>query len=386
MEVFIVSVLILVILSFIWFLITGILLLITGKDYSIGDLFEYFRRKAAYRIDQDEFEKILNLRFRYYHELSQDLRPRFLQRVIDFVGHKTFVPTHDILLTTEHKVLIAAAAVQLTFGLDKYLLEYFRSVIIYPREYYSAAGNAYHKGEVNARGAIVLSMEDFFFGYNSEEDGINLGIHEMAHALQLDYFLQQDYEDFFGAYYVKWQQEAEKERRSVGDQGDELLRNYAFANPVEFFSVCAENFFERPKLFREKKPELYQRLSILLNQDPAEKYSMIKSPRSRHSEEPLFAKDPGKLLYRSAFPFKSEIIYYGSKLILLLTFCAFSRSLLIILGGFGLVAIIVFLRLLSYKRLELYEHELRFHPLLFPTVNTMSFLYTRLIFVEFSLN
>jgi Mlc titration factor MtfA (ptsG expression regulator) len=47
------------------------------------------------------------------------------------------------------------------------------------------------------------------------------------------------------------------------------LRRYAFYNREEFFPVCTEYFFERPKEFKKERPELYEALSKLLRQDPA---------------------------------------------------------------------------------------------------------------------
>ena len=83
--------------------------------------------------------------------------------------------------------MIASSAIQLTFGLPKINLKHFERILIYPDEYYSTINKQYHKGEVNPRlKAIVVSWKAFVAGYADPHDGINLGLHEMAHALKLE--------------------------------------------------------------------------------------------------------------------------------------------------------------------------------------------------------
>ena len=43
------------------------------------------------------------------------------------------------------------------------------------------------------------------------------------------------------------------------------INPYGATNEAEFFAVVSEYFFERPKLLKEKHPELYQLLSEIFN-------------------------------------------------------------------------------------------------------------------------
>lgn len=91
----------------------------------------------------------------------------------------------------------------------------------------------------------------------------------MAHALELEYNLKDEYDTFFGAYYERWLKSAATELVRMNYGQSDFLRKYAARNVKEFFSVCAENFFERPVLMKEKMPEIYKHMTLLLNQDPA---------------------------------------------------------------------------------------------------------------------
>ena len=103
-----------------------------------------------------------------------------------FISTKDFIPRKRSRVTWEMKVLIEASAIRITFGFPRVDLSYFKFILIYPEQFYSSINKQYHKGEVNpAAKTIVLGWKDFVEGY-LENDGRNLGLHEMAHALRLE--------------------------------------------------------------------------------------------------------------------------------------------------------------------------------------------------------
>lgn len=44
------------------------------------------------------------------------------------------------------------------------------------------------------------------------------------------------------------------------------IRKYGGTSQAEFFAVASEYFFERPKLFKQKHPELFKMLSLCFQQ------------------------------------------------------------------------------------------------------------------------
>jgi MtfA peptidase len=217
-----------------------------------------------------EYRNILQKYFRYYQQLSERNKAKFELKVANFIYGKHFVPRHIPEVTLEAKVLIAASAVQLTFGLPHVYLRHFKRILVYPDNYYSSITHRYHKGEVNPRfGVIVLSWKAFIDGYIISNDSLNLGLHEMAHALRLEdmiraqenLILNEKRLEEFDAWATRICEGA------VGN-GPMFFRPYACVNKHEFFSVAVENFFERPKDFSEQLPQLYRVMAALLNQDP----------------------------------------------------------------------------------------------------------------------
>jgi Mlc titration factor MtfA (ptsG expression regulator) len=216
------------------------------------------------------YRQILQKYFPYYQKLNEPDKSKFERKVCNFMYGKRFIPRDIDEVTIEARVLIAATAVQITFGLPDVYLNHFRRILVYPNEYYSVLFRRYHKGEVNPRfGIIVLSWQAFVDGMIYPNDAKNLGLHEMAHALRLENMLRSPDFPFFDERVLD---EFDEHARSVCSQidnwSDTFFRPYACANEHEFFSVSIEHFFERPEDLKAEMPKLYEILVKLLRQDP----------------------------------------------------------------------------------------------------------------------
>ncbi|GAB3535091.1 zinc-dependent peptidase [Pontibacter brevis] len=206
----------------------------------------------------------------YYAALPQHLKRRFEKRVANFLLLKTFIARgNNFEVTLAMQVHVAAAAVQLTFGLEPVYLSHFSKILLYPDRYYSTISKRYHSGEVNIRGFIVLSWKDFESGYRNNTDGFNLGLHEMAHALHLENIIQNNEHNFLDQEHLRhWNILAAQEMQQRQNNPEGFLRPQACYDEHEFFAVSAESFFERPHDFSKHHPDLYQAMTALLQQDP----------------------------------------------------------------------------------------------------------------------
>jgi MtfA peptidase len=218
----------------------------------------------------ERYKVILLKYFVYYQNLSPDKKERFEKKLVKFLHSKRFIPRGIDEVTLEAQVLIAASAVQLTFGLTDFYFSHFNKIIVYPNDYYSSITKRYHKGEVNPLfGIIVLSWQSFVDGYIYPQDSFNVGLHEMAHALRLEAIIRDlDYDYFDQELIEQMDRYAYDFCRHPEKDPNHFIRPYACTNVHEFFSVAVENFFERPAAFKQNIPDLYTILSKLLNQDP----------------------------------------------------------------------------------------------------------------------
>ena len=170
------------------------------------------------------------------------------------------------------KLLISSTAVMLTFGMRRYLYSEFDNIIIYPKNYFSKITNRRHKGETNPRyRTIVFSWDDFMEGIKVEDDNLNLGLHELTHALHFTALKRKNFSsiNFINKFnnLLEILKDLELQRKVVKSG---YIRSYGFKNQYEFLSVLVEHFFETPEEFSEKLPEIYKIVSQMLNLDTAE--------------------------------------------------------------------------------------------------------------------
>ncbi len=227
----------------------------------------------------NQIKQVLESRFNYYQLLPDRFKDDFIFRTFKFMKRRQWVSSSSPVIELHKKVLISASATQLTFGLKDFSFGRFKTILVHDNAYYNRHTGHYHRGEVNQAGLIVLSWKYFEEGYNNGNDKINLGLHEMAHALNLAVFLSQGRRYRLQKLLEKFQQSSLDEITRMRDTDEHFLRSYGSTNPHEFFSVAVEHFFEAPHEFKSQLPDLYIELCTLLNQDPANKvYRGFQSP------------------------------------------------------------------------------------------------------------
>ena len=231
-----------------------------------------------------DYDDLLGRYNPYYRSLTKAGKDRFLNRLLHFIKVKKF-DYIDIEPEESMPLLVGAAAIQLTFGLEHYLLDYFRTIRILRDKYRYGPYKMPFEGHVSEDG-IYLSWAHFLREFTDYSDGQNVGLHEMAHALTYVNFSVQDGRDkAFHDYFSEFSTVARPifERMQAGETN--LLDPYAATNYQEFWAVCIETFFERSNSFRRQLPELYFSLCALLNQDPLTPAKVLE-PGNRTVQEP----------------------------------------------------------------------------------------------------
>lgn len=214
-------------------------------------------------------QKAILVEFDFYKTLTQTERIEFERRVSYLTENKEFMGRQDLVITDRMRVLVAATIAQIGFGFEFITFEDFDKIIIFPKAYYSKHTGHYHKGEVTSSGVIVLSWADFLEGFNISDDGYNVGLHEIAHALRLEDAIPGDEYHFLKeADLDAWNRIAEREYDNIRAGKPSFIRSYAGTNRQEFFAVCIEQFFEQPQGFYDALPELYKAMARLMKQDP----------------------------------------------------------------------------------------------------------------------
>jgi len=245
-------------IGIIWALIANAGIFIIFKNH-IKRLF--IRKK--FKVEEIQF---FNGKIEYYKNLNISRKKKFEKRVLKFIASKEISGLQDLQVTQEMKFYVAAAAITLSFGHDDYLFDGFDHIYISPDKYLSSQSNLVYQGETRPmHGTIILSWKHIKEGFEDYNDGLNIAMHEFAHALR--YNLR----DGSGKYQwidTTWDIISEHMMNRIRSRENNFLRFYAGADEDELFAASVEAFFEQPEQFVKEMPAYYQLMSQIFNQNP----------------------------------------------------------------------------------------------------------------------
>lgn len=210
---------------------------------------------------------ILQTQVKYYQKLSEKKKKYFEHRVAVFLENHPIVGRQGLYITSQMRVMIAACSVALTFGYKRYVYRSFKHILVYPDIYYSTITEEYHKGEYNPRNKVVVfSWKHFLEGFENNDDNINLGLHEFAHALHFEMKLHHPHSESFKRHFYGLLQELRRPEKRKKLMESDYFRDYGFENKYEFLAVLVEAYFETPTRFAQEFPRFYGRIQRMLNQ------------------------------------------------------------------------------------------------------------------------
>ncbi len=213
-------------------------------------------------------QSILKNQFSFYNRLQKKEQRYFEHRVASFIIDKSFIGRENLKIDDEILVLVSATAVMLTFGFRDFYIGLIDKIFIYPDTFFSKVNQAHHKGEFNPKlKALVLSWKDFKLGYAIDDDDLNLGIHEFAHAVHLNSIKERDvssiiFRDSFKELTTMLSNNESLRKALIASK---YFRVYAYTNQFEFLAVLVEYFVETPQEFKSQFPEVYSKVKQMLN-------------------------------------------------------------------------------------------------------------------------
>ena len=228
--------------------------------------------------------------------LPAALQQRLHQHIQVFVGEKAFIGCQGQDIDDEVRVTIAAQACLLLLNRPGGYFPTLRQVLVYPRAFLVdvehtdeigvvQSGRDWRAGESWQEGQVILSWEDVLDGAAEPHDGWNVVIHEFAHQLDAETGLNDGTPALpSSARQARWSTvmqgafERLCEALARGEE-DTFLDPYGASDPVEFFAVCTEAFFEQGRALRAHEPELYGEFQALFELDTASWPTANASPR-----------------------------------------------------------------------------------------------------------
>lgn len=227
------------------------------------------RQALAFPFPEDRRRLLLGW-YDHYVRLPADLRARFEDDLRIFLAEKRITGI-GVEVSDEMRLLVAASAVTLSLGWPDFEWNEHSETLLYPddfdRDY--EFGSDELAGQAHPWGVVILSVPTLCESFRDPDDAYHVGLHEFAHLLDLEHA------HFDGipigmdeTHARRWVEIREREMPRMRD-GDSVIDDYGAYDPVEFFAVSVEAFFEAALSLRRGCPELYELLAIYFRQDPA---------------------------------------------------------------------------------------------------------------------
>ncbi len=222
-----------------------------------------------------KWRPILNEKVSFFRSLDDNGKEQFLDDIAGFLGTVSITGV-EVQVSLEDRLLVASSAVIPLFGFPHWHYSHLNEVILYPRAF--DWNFNYHDPEVfingmvgdgTMEGKMILSKKALHLGFDNSRDKRNVGIHEFIHLYDKESGSVDGVPPVFRSqsYVLPWLELIKSKIQDI-DQGKSDIRGYAATSSREFFAVAGEYFFERPHLFKDKHPDLYQMMTMVFNQNP----------------------------------------------------------------------------------------------------------------------
>lgn len=215
-----------------------------------------------------KWRDILKARVDFYNFLDKAGKISFEKRVQEFILNYRITGVETAVDDTD-KVLVAASAIIPVFQFPDWRYDNLDEVMLYPsgfnEQFETSGADRNILGMVGTgymEGKMVLSKAALHHGFSNRTDKRNTAVHEFVHLIDKS----DGNTDGIPAalldkqYAVPWIDLIYRKIDEIKD-GESDINPYGATNKAEFFAVAGEYFFERPKVLRDKHPELYNMMN-----------------------------------------------------------------------------------------------------------------------------
>jgi Mlc titration factor MtfA (ptsG expression regulator) len=224
------------------------------------------------------YKNILTEHVAFYRTLDDKGKIRFEEKLKEFLGYIRITGINTTVNDLD-KLLVASSGVIPIFGFPEWRYYNLREVLLYPGSF-NEKSFLDQDSDRNVLGMVgdgamqrvmILSKPALHHGFANVEGKENTGIHEFVHLL--------DKEDGYvdglpeallkRQFTIPWLQLIAKNIAAI-KAGQSDINIYGSKNEAEFFAVASEYFFEAPEKFKQTHPELYDLMTQVFRQSPAD--------------------------------------------------------------------------------------------------------------------
>jgi Mlc titration factor MtfA (ptsG expression regulator) len=215
----------------------------------------------------ENYRELLNGYVKFYQQLNEEAKERFDKRIEHFLSAVKITGINAVVEDLD-RLLIASGAIIPVFGIPDWQYINLHEVLVYPgafNEDFDQAGSDRPIAGMVGSGAMqhvmILTKWQLRQGFINNQDARNTAIHEFVHLIdKMDGTMDGIPEIILDRKYTQpWKNMMDSTIGQMKVYGSDIDM-YGATNPVEFFAVISEYFFEQPDLLKANHPELYQML------------------------------------------------------------------------------------------------------------------------------
>ena len=215
----------------------------------------------------ENYRELLNDYVKFYRQLDEKGKERFEERVEHFLSAVQITGVNAIAEDID-RLLIAAGAIIPVYAIPDWQYVNLHEVLLYPgafNEDFDQGGSDRPIAGMVGTGAMqhvmIITKWQLRQGFINNHDAHNTAIHEFVHLIdKMDGTMDGVPEIILERKYIdRWKNMMDSTILQMKNHGSDIDM-YGATNPVEFFAVISEYFFERPDLLKANHPELYEML------------------------------------------------------------------------------------------------------------------------------
>ncbi len=215
----------------------------------------------------DNYKEVLNDYVKFYRQLDEQGKERFEKRVEQFLSAVQITGVNAIAEDLD-RLLIAAGAIIPVYCITDWQYINLHEVLLYPgafNEDFDQGGSDRPIAGMVGTGAMqhvmIITKWQLRQGFINDHDACNTAIHEFVHLIdKMDGTMDGVPEIILERKYVdRWKQLMDSTIWQMKNYGSDIDM-YGATNPVEFFAVISEYFFEQADLLKTNHPDLYEML------------------------------------------------------------------------------------------------------------------------------
>ena len=218
----------------------------------------------------ENFKEVLNDYVKFYRQLDEEDKRKFEERAEHFLSTVRISGVNAEVEDID-RIFVGAGAIIPVFFFSDWQYINLHEVLVYPgafNEDFDQAGNNRHisgmVGSGSMENVMIITKWQLRQGFINSTDHRNTAIHEFVHLIdKMDGTMDGIPEIILERKYVnRWTGLVKETMQQMRMHGSDIDM-YGATNPVEFFAVISEYFFEQPDLLKVNHREVFEMLEMI---------------------------------------------------------------------------------------------------------------------------